>query len=191
MDVSFIKISPTQNVTILVTDAVSRACQPAVAARLLAYDGVGGEQAGFLEAAALPGARARLQMMGGEFCGNASMSMGAYFAWQDGLDDGAQADYCLEVSGAEKMVHCHIERRDNVYRGTVQMPLPEGFGDVELETDAGTQALSIVHLPGISHVIAPVETGIGREQIERRIRAWASLPPADSCSAHRPGRRCR
>lgn len=185
MDVSFIKISPTQNVTILVTDAVARERQPEVAARLLAYDGVGGEQAGFLEPAAMPGARARLQMMGGEFCGNASMSVGAYFAWIDGLEDGACADYCLEVSGAEKPVDCRIQRIGGVYRGTVRMPLPEGFGAVDLQTDAGTRTFSIVHLPGISHVIVPVETGIGREEIERRIRQWNGKVGAEALGALR------
>ena len=69
MDIQFIKTSPTQNVTILVLTQVPRASQPEIAAQLLRYDGVGGEQVGFLEPSQT--ARARLQMMGGEFCGNA------------------------------------------------------------------------------------------------------------------------
>ena len=77
MEISFVKLSPTQNVTVLATSPVPRAEQPAAAAKLLAYDGVGGEQAGFLEKPAHSAARARLQMMGGEFCGNAAMSLGA------------------------------------------------------------------------------------------------------------------
>ena len=42
MEIAFTKCSPTQNVTILVESAVPRPEQPAAAARLLAYDNVGG-----------------------------------------------------------------------------------------------------------------------------------------------------
>ena len=80
MKISFVKTSPAQNVTVLVTSPVPRDRQAETAAKLLAYDGVGGEQAGFLETPTMPGADARLQMMGGEFCGNAAMSLGAYLA---------------------------------------------------------------------------------------------------------------
>ena len=48
MEISFVKVSPTQNVTILVTSAVAREAQGAVAARLLEWDSVCGEQVGFL-----------------------------------------------------------------------------------------------------------------------------------------------
>ncbi len=74
MQVQFVKLSPAQNVTILVKDPVPREDQPKIAAGLLSYDSVGGEQVGFLEDSDHC-ARMRLQMMGGEFCGNASMSL--------------------------------------------------------------------------------------------------------------------
>ena len=119
MEISFVKLSPTQNVTVLATSPVPRAEQPAAAARLLAYDGVGGEQAGFLEKPVHSAARARLQMMGGEFCGNAAMSLSAYLARQDGLADGASEEYLLEVSGAEGLVPCRVERRGDAFMGTV------------------------------------------------------------------------
>ena len=180
MDVSFIKVSPTQNVTILVTGSVARDQQPGVAAQLLAYDGVGGEQVGFLEEPSLVGARMRLQMMGGEFCGNATMSLGAYLAWTENLADGACADYLLEVSGADSPVPCRIERRGNRYRGTVRMPIPERLGAVALDTDRGSLEMPVIHLPGISHVIAPVETGLTREEIARRIRDWNETIRADA-----------
>ena len=180
MEVSFIKFSPTQNVTVLVTDPISREMQPELAASLLAYDSIGGEQVGFLEEPTLPGAKARLQMMGGEFCGNASMSLGVYLARQDGLAAEESADYRLEVSGADTLVGCRIERTEQGYRGTVQMPLPQRTGTVHLETDSGEKELSIVELPGISHVIAPAETGLGKDEIERRIRKWNETVRTDA-----------
>ena len=180
MEVSFVKLSPTQNVTILVTDAVPRKLQPEIAARLLACDGVGGEQVGFLEAPAAAGALARLQMMGGEFCGNATMALGAYLAWTDGLADGEALDGELEVSGAERPVSCRILREGTQWRGTVQMPLPERMEQVELETDGGAVRADAIAFSGITHVVLPVALGIGRPEIERRIREWNARIGADA-----------
>lgn len=180
MEIAFTKLSPTQNVTILVESRVPRQDQAALAAKLLAYDGVGGEQAGFLEAPTTPGARMRLQMMGGEFCGNATMSLGAYLAWKDGLTDGGRREYALEVSGAEGPVRCEVERRGGDYRGTVQMPLPERFTEATVPTDRGSLTLPAVVLPGIVHVIAGRETGLTREEIERRIREWSEILRAEA-----------
>ena len=179
MEIPFVKISPTQNITILVTAPVPRERQPEVAAGLLAYDSVGGEQVGFLEAPTLPRAHMRLQMMGGEFCGNATMSAGAYLAWKSGVRDGT-VDYMLEVSGASGLVPCRIEREGNLFRGTVHMPLPEGFAEVELETDHGPLRVPMVKMPGIFHVILPADTGVERAEIERRIRSWSEVVQAEA-----------
>lgn len=180
MEISFIKTSPTQNVTVLVTTPVPRSEQPALAAKLLACDSVGGEQAGFIEPAKLPGARLRLQMMGGEFCGNATMSLGAWIARQDGLPDGGRVRYALEVSGTEGLAECRVERVGSAYRGTVCMPLPEQVCDVTLTTDAGPQTFPLVRMPGIAHIVAPVESGLSREEIARRIRGWNATLRADA-----------
>lgn len=180
MEIPFIKTSPTQNITVLVNAPVPRSEQPVLAARLLACDSVGGEQAGFIEPAALPGARLRLQMMGGEFCGNATMSLGAWLARQDGLPDGGCASYVLEVSGTEGLTGCHIERSGDAYRGTVCMPLPERITAVTLNTDAGPQAFPMVRMPGIAHIVAPTESGLTREEIARRIRSWNETIRADA-----------
>jgi len=180
MEVRFVKLSPTQNVTVLVEDAVPREQQAALAAKLLEYDNVGGEQVGFLEPATLPGARLRLQMMGGEFCGNATMSAAAYLAWQEGLAEGAQRDYPLEVSGADKLMVCRIKRAGDAFLGTVHMPFPERFDSVVLDTDAGSRRFPVVVMPGISHVIVSSDAGLSREEIDRRIRAWNEIVRADA-----------
>lgn len=151
MKLKFAKLSPTENMTIIVTSPVPRQQQAAVSEKLMAYGSVYAEQVGFLEEASLPGTRVRLQMMGGEFCGNASMSMATLLAWQDELPDGAEESYPLEVSGAEGAVICHIRRRGESYTGTISMPVPEEISRVEI--DPGV-CLPVVRFPGISHVIA-------------------------------------
>ena len=124
MKLNFAKLNPSENMTIIVTSPVPRPQQAAVAEKLMAYGSVFAEQVGFLEEPCLPGARARLQMMGGEFCGNASMSLAAWLAHCDGLADGADRDYPLEVSGADGLVNCRILRRGSAYDGTVAVPVP-------------------------------------------------------------------
>ena len=179
MEIVFTKCSPTQNVTILVESSIPRPDQPAAAARLLAYDSVGGEQVGFLEPATLPGARLRLQMMGGEFCVNASMSAGAYLAMRDHLPDGGCANYPLEVSGAEGLTICHIERTGDAFRGTVRMPLPLRIDAVPLETAAGMLTLPRIEMPGITHIVAPMDA-LTREEIAGQIRFWNRSIRADA-----------
>ena len=75
MEVKFIKASPTENMTLLIETPVAREKQLAVAERLIAYGSVYAEQAGYIEEAENPAAEKRLQMMAGEFCGNASLSL--------------------------------------------------------------------------------------------------------------------
>ena len=90
MTVRYQKYSPTGNITVLVTTAVPRDRQPEVAAWLLKPEVAGGEQVGFVEPPTDPRCAARLQMMGGEFCGNATMALGAMLARNAGLADGAE-----------------------------------------------------------------------------------------------------
>lgn len=150
MKLKFAKMNPTENMTILVLSPVDRSQQPDIAARLMAENSIGAEQVGFLEESALYGARARLQMMGGEFCGNATMSLAALMAHEEELQDGADKSYPLEISGADHLVHCRIARHGGSYTGSVEMPIPEFISEEDL--DPGLR-LPVVRFPGIAHVI--------------------------------------
>ena len=110
MSIHYQKYSPTGNVTLLVTTPVPRKDQPGIAARLLGPGGVGVEQAGFIEPAGDARCPARLQMMGGEFCGNATMALGALLCRREALADGELRSLRLEVSGASGTVPCAILR---------------------------------------------------------------------------------
>ena len=150
MKLKFAKMNPTENMTAIVLSPVARQDQPAVAAKLMAENSVCVEQVGFLEKAILPGAIDRLQMMGGEFCGNATMSLAALRAYEEGLAEGQEKIYPLEISGAAKVLDCRIACRENGYVGSVDMPVPESIGEAELEPGL---FLPVVRFPGIAHVI--------------------------------------
>ena len=160
MKIEYIKLDPTGNTTVLVKSRVARSEQAEIAARLLAEGGVGGEQVGYIEPASDGRARASLQMMGGEFCGNATMALGAHLAREAGLGEGETADYSFEVSGSEALVPCHIRRVSDGWVGSVRMPLPTAIREVSVETDGGTLTVPLVELPGISHLIFPAEAGL-------------------------------
>ena len=153
MKLNFVKLDPSGNTTILVTSPVPRGEQANIAAQLMPPDRLCAEQVGFVEATKLPGARARLQMMGGEFCGNASMSLAAMLARETDLAIGTEAEIALEVSGASGLVRCGVLRAGEAeFRGSVSMPLPTEIAEVELP---GGPRVPLVHFPGIAHAIVP------------------------------------
>jgi len=164
---------PTKNITLLVSTPVSREEQPVVAAKLMAARPQV-EQVGFLEAASLPGAVLRLQMMGGEFCGNASMSAAAYAARRDGL---TVPDVPLEVSGYGGLLRCRLDRRNDGLWGTVSMPLPQRIDAAELPYVGDVPA---VVFDGITHCIVAAGA-ITREAAEAAIRPLCAALEADAC----------
>ena len=174
MDVRFIKLSPTENITLLVPDEVPRELQGGIASRLMRWDGVAAEQVGYIEKPTMPGARARLQMMGGEFCGNAAMSLGAVLAREDGLPEGEEREYVLEVSGSDSLVACRIARVGNGYRGSVAMPPPVSIAPVELELDGRRFAPAAVVFPGITHLLIPADCGLSETQAEEALPEWCA-----------------
>ena len=146
MKLSYYKINPTGNITLIVETPVARESQSRVAAELMALDS-DAEQVGFLEKPSTA-AEVRLQMMGGEFCGNASISAAALEAFWKELESGVIS---LEVSGIEQPLSIGIQKEgDCVYKGTVEMPLPERIEEICLNGDS----YPIVHFDGISHIIA-------------------------------------
>ena len=63
---------PAGNITIFVTTPVAREKYPSISRQILARKELKGEQVGFIERKDQGGFR--MEMMGGEFCGNASRS---------------------------------------------------------------------------------------------------------------------
>ena len=91
-------LDPAGNVTAIVLSDVPAAERARAAARLLRLPELHIEQVAFLTAPRC-GGEIRLEMMGGEFCGNALRCAGFYHA----LRTGVQGETCVfaEISGAE------------------------------------------------------------------------------------------
>jgi len=89
-------------------------------------------------------------MMGGEFCGNASMATAVWLSAREDLADGAEREMLLEVSGAGAPVRCRAARKGSGWTGSAEMPLPREIRQVEI---AGRRA-DAVFFAGMVHLIA-------------------------------------
>ena len=170
-------IDPTKNITLLVTTPVQRELQSQTATWLLRHE-KDAEQVGFLEPSA-SGFTPRLQMMGGEFCGNATMGLGAWLCRRNGLERDVTHSFSLEISGADRLVPCSVTPVSHGYLATVDMPLPEKIENRIFPTSGGSVQLTTVFLPGICHIIAPQEL-VCRSEAESLLRHWSSDLPGEA-----------
>ena len=161
----YYKINPTGNITLIVESPVPRERQRDTAVMLMAHD-KDAEQVGFIEAPSDGRCALRLQMMGGEFCGNASISCAALLAEKN---DVAGSSFTFEISGIDEPINVNVHKEtDRTYTGTVSMPLPERM---EMHRFGGNE-LPTVHFPGISHIIS--EGTVKRCEAEKSIADWCA-----------------
>ena len=170
MEISYCKFNPTGNITLIAETPVLRESQAAVAAKLMALD-KGAEQVGFIEKPSDGRCEMRLQMMGGEFCGNATISAAALAMKKRNPAVGDKEDVFLEVSGADETLCVSVECvGENSFSGTVSMPLPESNFDCELLYGGKSFTLPVIRMPGICHAI--VTGGISPALAEKAIGEW-------------------
>ena len=141
----YVLLDPTGNLTALVLAPVPPEDRPRVTAALMGIS----EQVGYLMTPTLPGAAARLEMMGGEFCGNATMATASWLMLQKGLPVGGETLVPMEVSGAKDVLSCRICRREKDFQGTVPMPAILDWG----ESLPAWPGVPYVRMEGILHWI--------------------------------------
>ena len=177
--VRYVRLDPTGNITCLVTEMPPGTDEREVIRRLMEQC----EQVAFLEPARTPGALARIRLMGGEFCGNATMAAACFLA-SGGRSDrrgfGGRPEsppmiIPMEVSGVEGVLPCKVWAGENEYRGTVPMPRVLDI----LPCPAGSETWTAVRLEGILHLIRESDTPLEKAQAERLLLAQsASWPDA-------------
>ncbi|MDR3255767.1 MAG: hypothetical protein LBT31_09390 [Synergistaceae bacterium] len=194
-EIKFVKMNPTENTTILVESPVPLERHAEVARALMSDVSVCAEQTGFIERPKNDEAWARLQMTGGEFCGNATMSLAAFLVWRNFSGELAKKNsqkgrerkinVPLEVSGVKGVIECAITPRDGFFLGTVRLSAPEGISDMELPIAGSRFVLTVVRLPGITHVIVPLEIfgssgAVLRESALKAVDDWARILDAEA-----------
>lgn len=136
---------PAGNVTVMVTSPVKKSEYAEVSRRLLdAIDGA--EQVGFL-VPPLRGGDVRLEMMGGEFCGNALRCAGLYYAAMH--PDFKNGIVKTEISGCDAILNVWIHGERGEVEG--EMPLPV---DSDIAMLWKTRIADAVIFDGIVHCVS-------------------------------------
>lgn len=148
--------------TIFVLDQVPRDMQIYVAKKLMSYSNIYAEQVGFVEKVSLhkelEDKCLRLQMAGGEFCGNATRALAALLVHNQYPNITKVEDrhiVQLEVSGIDPIISCEVYKtqKDNTYLSKVNMPLPKEIRDFCFEADDTVFSGIKVEFQGITHFI--------------------------------------
>jgi diaminopimelate epimerase len=151
-EVDFVKLSPTQNMTVLVTTEHPIEEYRAIASKLMSYGNVHAEQVGFVQKPESPEADARLHMAADEFCGNACMALAALLA-SEGEPAGVDStDVVLETSGVEGFVTCQVRKRRHEYHCQLTMPIPRKV-EQAAPVDAGGDSALVVYQDSLHVVI--------------------------------------
>lgn len=132
------RANPSGNITLFVLDPVPTGDRAGISARLMSGSDV--EQVGFV-CPPVQGGAARVEMAGGEFCGNAARAFGMLTAENLGGRDQVQ----VEVSGCGHPVTVDVDLAG--WTARAQMPLPRSV--CRKEGFSGT----LVDLAGIAHFV--------------------------------------
>jgi diaminopimelate epimerase len=146
MELEIVRADPAGNITVFVLTALTNPAERVAAVRTLMADPVlKAEQVGFVIPAAADRLW-RLEMMGGEFCGNAARSFGLLIAGQTGLS--GRHTLMIEISGAARPLPVRV---DTIAK-TAEVAMPGPLGEASVE-HAGRRFPAYV-FEGITHVIA-------------------------------------
>lgn len=139
-------VNPAGNITaIVLNEDVKKENYIEIANKLMELKEYNIEQVGFVKKPIM-GGYSRLEMMGGEFCGNATRSFGLYLAQLKGEFDDAITE--VEVSGCSDLLFVETNLK-NQYAKT-QMPIPINILEITLSDG---KKINVVEFEGIFHAI--------------------------------------
>jgi diaminopimelate epimerase len=152
-EINFVKLNPTQNMTILVETTHPTKAHKDIATRIMSYDSVYAEQVGFIEEPINYKADAHLQMAGGEFCGNACMALAAFITSKQALKHNHVKKILLEVSGTDSLVECEVKRVENEYYCQVTMPIPKEIKQTIISHEGNKLDVTLVDYGEFVHIV--------------------------------------
>ena len=143
MKLNVLRADPAGNITLFVLDPVEKERRAALAAELMRrLPEMKVEQVGFA-CPADADTDGRMEMMGGEFCGNATRAYAMYISQQKG----GLSEVRLRVSGCGHVVSALVDPARGTARA--EMPLPRAVRAAEAGGCRGT----LVDLGGIAHFV--------------------------------------
>lgn len=136
---------PAKNITILVLDDIDKNLYKSVAKDILEKTNYKAEQVGFVKNPIM-GGDIRLEMMGGEFCGNASRSIAMFFARENNITNG---NVFVEITGSDRILNAEVDLDKKT--SNIEMPIPQKIETIDVKN---LGEFPIVIIEGINHIIA-------------------------------------
>lgn len=170
MDFEYIIADPTGNITVLITSPYTDSSRQIMISE--SFERVPScEQVGFI----MPVSNKviKLEMMGYEFCGNATLSAAAYHAGMQGLGSGCESVITVESSGADKPLDVKVMRLPSQDSGSIYgAPGFEGTVSMPVPAVSSFRGWPLVQFEGISHLIVPFEA-FSDEDAEQSVKVFA------------------
>jgi len=144
MKLDFIKINPAGNITILIDNFnIYDKDIAKISEELMREDNLHAEQVGFIK-------DNHLQMMGGEFCGNASRAFASLLAFRDKTFS-KQKIYRITCSGEDEILAVDVRegQAENSFLAKIKMPKFKSLEEIKI----GNYKLGLVKFSGIDHFI--------------------------------------
>ena len=161
------RADPAGNITLFVLDPVPKGDRAGISTCLMSR--LSAEQVGFV-CPPCQGGDGRLEMMAGEFCGNATRAFGMLTAQKRGITQGR---LLIETSGCPHPVQVSVDLKAG--SAQAQMPLPRGMGRTEVDGRLGT----LVDLGGIAHFVVE-DVPPSRSFFERAEPLFRDIPDLDA-----------
>lgn len=168
MKVKVLRANPAGNITLFVLDPIAPEERAGLAGKLIGLSQFQAEQVGFL-CSPTQGCVARMEMAGGEFCGNATRAFGMLTA----REQGGLNQIRVEVSGCDHPVTVDVDLQAGTARS--EMPLPVWVKTIEAEGVGAT----LVHLGGIAHLVVE-EVKPSQEFFDRVEHIFLDIPGLDA-----------
>ena len=139
MKLKIVRADPAGNITVFVLDTVPGDRRAEIARAILAKKELAAEQVAFRTG------ENRIDMSGGEFCGNASRAFGMLLAKERGIRGKAELE--IGISGCDGSVKVSVDTEN--HEATADMPLPKSVA----ERTVGNMHGTLVNLGGIAHFV--------------------------------------
>lgn len=147
MIIHYVKVNPSGNITLFILDPIAPEDRKRVNDFLLTKE-KDAEQCACL---GMDGNTPKVEMLGGEFCGNASRSSAAYALYKQGGDSG---DFQVRCSGCEGTLEAHVEKKgDNQFEASIQLPLPLATKTIPISYNRDSVRCHYISMSGIDHYV--------------------------------------
>ncbi len=151
MKLNFVKLSPAENTTVLIINNIAKEKYNFIAKKILSYISLNAEQVGFIVKPKNTDSLCKLEMAGGEFCGNAVLATGALMRF---LEYSKKPDFKIETSDKESL-NCFAEEiKPRIYKVKSEMPLKYNIQEWEYNEDLKLKGV-MVEFEGITHILLP------------------------------------